>query len=81
VACKRRRGRNARHCAARFRNRKRLRATLNRAWTSNDRQLVAADRRIADAHDRLLGRKSRVDQFVGLADANGFGDARQVFEV
>ena len=66
----------------RFSNCKRLGATLNRTWTSNDRQLIPANRCVAThAHDRLFRSEIKCDQFVGLTDTNRFRNAREIFEV
>ena len=59
----------------------RLRAALNRTRAGDDRQLFAADGRIADAHDGLLRFQIERDQFVGFAHADRFGDAGQILEV
>ena len=54
--------------------------TFDRAGSGDDGQLVSANRGVADAHDGLVGAQVERDQFVRLADANGIGHARQVFE-
>ena len=58
-----------------------MRAALHGAGAGDDGQLVAADGRVADAHDRLLGAEVERDQLVGLGDADGLGHARHVLEV
>src|SRR5829696_8170497 len=64
-----------------FSDGKRLVPTLNCAWTSDYRELIAADSRVADAHDSLFRSQIERDQFVRLADANCFRDSGQVLEV
>src|SRR6185369_12310296 len=64
-----------------FGNRKCLCATLNRAWTSNDRELITTNRRIADANDRLFRSQVESDQFIRLTNANCLGDAAKILEV
>ena len=60
---------------------KRLLRALDRARTSDDRQLVAADRRVANAHHRLFRPQVERNQLVRLTDANSFRDAREIFKV
>jgi hypothetical protein len=60
-----------------FGNGESLRATLNGARPRDERQFVAADGRIADAHDGLFRFEIERDQLVGLGDANCFGHARK----
>src|SRR5437879_836516 len=54
--------------------------TLDRAWTSDDREFVAANGGIADAYHSLLRTKIEGDQFIRLADTDGFRHARQIFK-
>ena len=57
-----------------------LGAVFDRARPGDHRELVTADGRIADAHHGFVRAQIERDQLVGLADADGFGDARHVFE-
>jgi hypothetical protein len=49
--------------------------------TGDNRQFVAADRRITNAYHCLFGPQIESNEFVRLADANRFGNAREVLEV
>src|SRR6266404_2222589 len=63
-----------------FGYRKSLSMTFDRAGSGDDRQLISANRSVADAHDTLLRTEIKRDQFVRLANAYSIGHARQVFE-
>src|SRR5437660_93989 len=54
--------------------------TLDCAWPGDDRQFVSPDRRVANAHDGLLGSQIQTDKLVRLADTNRLRDARQVLK-
>src|SRR5690348_7401410 len=62
-------------------NGKFLNVTLNRTWTSDDRQFISTDGRVTDAHDGLFRSQIERDQFVRFADANRFGHAAEAFKV
>src|SRR6185503_10298278 len=54
--------------------------TLNGAGPGNDGQLVAANRSITNADDRLFPVHVESDEFVRLAYANGLRDSSEVLE-
>src|SRR5438105_8179478 len=54
--------------------------TLDCAGPGDDRQFVSPDRRVANAHDGLLGSQIQTDKLVRLADTNRFRDTWQILK-